>query len=108
MSDEDELRAYTEDEVREHLLDHIRSAISYWASVSGKGNYKDNREILAGLAFSMLTIIDGTSSADFSFDLTVRCDSSDPDYHRENGENWYQDGMVINEAIHLHDMLYEK
>ena len=45
-------KPYTEEEVREMFLDHIRYLCSYWARVERDSE----KEMLEGLAFSILNI----------------------------------------------------
>ena len=69
------------------------------------------------LAFSFLTMIDGVSDGMPGFDLVPRTHSSDPEYHRNQGENWWPSNVhlddvdgyePINGGMHLHDSFFGK
>lgn len=94
-------KAYTKEEVREQFISQVRRVYSYWASLPDKSDI-DRCE---GVAFSIMNIIDGTSAALPSFDLVVRPHPDDKKFHIDNGDDWYEDGQVINDC-YLHDMLF--
>lgn len=98
-------RAKTAEEAREAFLDQIRTYVSYWAS-NNVGD-KTVRERLDGLAFSILNILDGTSSGLPAMDIVLRPHSDDKAYCQEEGETWYEDGQTINADIMLHDLWYK-
>lgn len=93
-----EPRAWTEEEARNKFLDYVWTMIRYWEKedrtpdVSGK---------LEGLAFSILSAIDGESSVLRGFRLTVSPHPDDEQYHRGNGDNWYTDGLEL-QWLHEH------
>ena len=90
-------RAYTPEELRDLLLDKINVMARYWA------NLKEERTVLdriQGAMFSVLSILDGAHGT-CTFDLVARTDSSDKQYHIENGENWVEDGTAL--AFMLHE-----
>lgn len=93
-------KAKTVEEVRETFLDQIRFLAHYWA----RQKPNSSREACDGLAFSILNIFDGTSGLP-AFDIIVRPHPDDKQYHIENGEDYYEDGMMINDC-HLHEMYY--
>lgn len=90
-------RPYTEEEAREAFLGHLRALIVSWESLP----QKTSREKLEGLAFSILSTLDGCSRLP-AMDLVLRPHETDEAYCRETGENWWLDGMVINETM-LHE-----
>lgn len=94
-----EARAKTEDEARAEFLGVIRQLVLYWATHGVGGT----RERLNGLAFSILNIFDGTSSGLPAIDLVLRPHPNDEAFCRDEGENWYQNGQVINSNVMLHD-----
>lgn len=87
----DELRAKTGAEIRDEFFDHIFDVIDETA----KDDRLSTRRKLYLFAFHMMNIFDG-SAADLSFGLLLvpTCHPTDPDYHREQGQNWYP----VNEA----------
>lgn len=97
-------RAWTKKEVRDQFLDHARHLATYWAS-TGTGTEVEKIE---GALFSLLNVFDGTSMALPAFDLVVRPHPDDKEYHQNEGTNWYEDGMVINDDVHLHDQFYNR
>lgn len=95
-------KPYTEEEVREMFLDHIRHLCRYWA----RAERDSKKEMLEGLAFSILNIFDGTSGLP-AFDIVVRPHPDDKAYNESCDEDYFVDGQVINEC-HLHEMFYTK
>lgn len=96
------MSAKTEAEVREEFLDHVHALVGYWAELPDK----TPKERLDGLAFSILNIFDGTTMQLPAMDIALRPHPSDKEFHRENGEDWYEDGMVINECM-LHELWHD-
>lgn len=92
-------RAKTAEEARKDFLDHIRHLVQYWAN---------RPDALNGLAFSILSAIDGSSAALPAFTLTLDPHPDDKQYAIDNGENWYEPGVAINSDCHLHDMYYKQ
>ena len=98
-------RAYTREEARAHLLEHLREVVHYW--VSQPDDITAERRC-NGVAFSFLVALDGMSSGLPAFDLVVRPHPDDREYHRSQGMNWYPDGLVINDDTLLHDLWYQE
>lgn len=94
-------REKTEQEVREEFLSQIRVTARYWARLKGK----TDMEKCEGVAFSILSIIDGSSCLP-AFDLLVAPHESDKQYHIDNDEDYYKDKMLINDCM-LHEMFHE-
>lgn len=94
-------RAKTVEEVREEFIAHIRSIAAYWA----KAPNADTREMCDGVAFSILNVFDGTSGSMPAFDIIVRPHPEGKQFSIDNGDNYYEDGMVINEC-QLHEMYF--
>ena len=101
-------RVKTAEEVRGEFLDAVRGAAAYWAAQHNVS--RDSvREVCDGLAFSILNIIDGMSgSFGCAIDLTLAPHPEDKQYHRENDEDWCEEGMVINADCMLHEFYYHK
>ena len=91
-------RAKTAEEVRKELLESIRVLVGYWSRQN-----MPELEKIEGVAFSILNIIDGTSRGLPSIDLTLRPHPDDKQYAIDNGDDYYEDGMVINADCYLHD-----
>lgn len=94
-------RAKTVEEVRKEFLDQVRVIASYWASLPDKSD----SDRCDGVAFSILNILDGTSSMP-AFDLLVSPHESDKEFNIDEGDNYYEDKMMINDCM-LHDEYYE-
>ena len=93
--------SYTKDEMRDTFLDAVRNYINYWEKQDIA-----NKDKLEGLAFGLLNIIDGTSSAfPCSIDLFLRPHPDDKQYNIDNDEKWIEDGMCINDDVYLHEEL---
>lgn len=98
-------RQMTDDEVRAAFLRHVWTMIDYWAA---DRRTPDTRDKLAGLAFSILTAIDGFSMALPAFTLAPDPHPDDAAFHAANGVDWYPPGPDVehNIAGGLHDAFY--
>lgn len=96
-------REYTKEEVREQFLSRVEVITRYWDRVEDM----TSEEKLEGLAFSIMNIFDGTSSLP-AFDIVVKPHPEDKEYLIAEGENYYQDGMVINDDVMLHELIFKK
>lgn len=91
-------RPLTEDEMKERFMRLLLASADQCAREP-----KTPQEQCRGLAFSILATFDG-SAADFpAIDLVLRPHGDDKEYHRDLGENWIEDGTVINERAYLHE-----
>ena len=97
-------RAYTKEEVKDEMLDYFKALARYWSS---QGNITD-LEKCEGVAFSILVALDGCSMSLPSIDLVLRPNPEDKDFLIGEGENWYENGMAINNNCTLHDEFYKK
>lgn len=93
-------RAFTKDEVREQVLAHIRNVSHYWAAEQNAGTVRERCE---GVAFSVLSMIDGCTDLP-AFDIVVRPHPDDKQFCIEEGENYMPDGLVINDDCHMHEL----
>jgi len=91
-------RAKTKVEIKEEFMSHMRSIAKYWAGLPDKTPH----ERCDGVAFSILAMIDGCSFFP-ALDIAVHPHPDDMEYHKKNGENWYEPGMVFNDDTTLHD-----
>lgn len=98
----DEPRAYTAEEARENIISHVRTMVKYWARLPDKSI----TDRLDGLAFSILVMVDGETDLP-AMDLVLRSHPDDEEFCREEGENWYQNGQVINGDVCLHELWYK-
>lgn len=100
-----EPRAYTKEEVQGFLLSHLSSLVDYWDTAKEAGSQKER---LGGLAFSILAVIDGASICLPAIDLVLRPHPDGKKYHQDQDEDWFEDGMVINKDVSLHDMILKE
>lgn len=100
-------REYTENEVREQFLDHVRMMIDYWNNDSIT---TDTKEKLSGLAHSILATIDGCNMDLPGFILAPCPCEGDKQYYIDKGENYYTENKNVNCDIAggLHELLYTK
>lgn len=98
MPDKTTPRAYTPEELRGRVLDHIRLMVEYWATLPGL----DTHSRCDGVAFSILTMIDGSADQP-PMALVALSSDEDKQYSVEKGENWVEHGTVINEDVMLHE-----
>lgn len=105
--DSEACRAYSREEVLETFLGALH-VLAANASVSP--TLQPPRQMCDNLVFSILNMIDGTSGLfPVALDLVLRPHHENQSLAIEEGENWYQDGMVINpESEYLHDNYYRK
>lgn len=98
MPDKPTTRAYTAEELRNNVLDHVRLMVEYWATLPGL----DTHSRCDGVAFSILTMIDGSADQP-PMALVAIASDDDKQYSVEKGENWVEHGTVINDDVMLHE-----
>jgi len=92
-------RAKSADEVQLEVLQHMHAMAVYWAGLPDKTPL----ERTTGVVFSILAMIDGVAATP-ALTLSVLTDPTDKAYHKQRGENWYENGMSINDNVMLHDL----
>ena len=101
-------REKTLDEVRNEFLSHVRVRVDYWNGV----DERDTKEKLQGLAFSILSAIDGSAGALPAFILAPYPHEDDKNYLAEKDEDWYlenhESGVKCDIAGCLHEMFYKE
>ena len=91
-------KAKSAEDIRKDLLNHFKMLSKYWANLPNK----TIQERCDGVVFTILSTFDG-SSIDFpSFDISCSPNETDKDYCKEQGRDWFKDGMVINNTM-LHE-----
>jgi|CXWL01.1.fsa_nt_gi hypothetical protein len=104
-------RAYTEKEVKKMLFDTLWSYIDYWAETGKQQKNKPLREVLSGVVFSTLVILDGGADGMPGFLLAPCPHEDDKDYHKENDKNWFPENNNHNLKCELggglHDEFYK-
>lgn len=94
----------TAEELCVEFIDHIRRIAAYWSEHPGP---KTVRERCDGLAFSILNIFDGNTDLP-AFDIVARPHHDDKAYDQSNGDDFIEDGTVINDGCMLHEMYYKR
>lgn len=79
-------REYNEEEIKQQFLDHVRHLVHYWDEETRATSQKER---LDGLAFSILSAIDGCSASLPSFVLAPLPHEDDKQYAIDNGDNYY-------------------
>lgn len=101
----DQPTAYSPDEARAMLLQHFHSLVDYWDAIP-KATTKEKMD---GLVFSILTTLDGCSSALPAIDLHMHPHESDKQFCISQGERWFEPGQIINDGhVLMHDEWYAK
>lgn len=77
----------TTDEIREEFLAHVWHLIEYWENLNDGANSSQDK--LEGLAFSMLSTLDGSSAALPGFIVAPMPHETDKAYHIQQGEDYY-------------------
>ena len=77
-------KEYTTDEVREKFLKMVAARANYWDSLEGMSS----KEKLHGLAFSIMSILDGCTDLP-GFIVAPIPHESDKDFLKNAGENYY-------------------
>lgn len=97
-------KPYTKEEVLKLFMDQTRTIANYWSKVEGR----TEKEKIEGAIFTLLNSIDGMGYPFVAMDLVLRPHPDDKNYHIENGDDYYEDGMAINDCVYLHELFYEK
>lgn len=87
---------YSEDEIREQVLDHLADMLHYWETLPDKTLH----ERMDGLVFSVLTMLDGCTMTVPGFKVIPCPHPDDKEYHQANGEQWYPDDVDIGGGLH--------
>jgi len=93
-------RPKTKEEIRQEFLEHIKGLVKYWDELP----QKTTTDRLDGLAFSILSTIDGCSISICALNIVVRPHPDDKQFNIDNGDDYYPDGLVINDDVYLHDL----
>jgi hypothetical protein len=100
-------REYTTDEAREKFLAHVRALVDWWADES---RVTDPREKLSGLAFSILSALDGCAGGLPGYIVSPAPHPEDEAYLKAEGQNWYPAAPKVECDIagSLHELFYKK
>ncbi|MFL1475160.1 hypothetical protein ACJOYF_18365 [Acinetobacter baumannii] len=90
------------EKIRDELLGQFRNLARYWAQHEGT-----DLEKCEGLVHSILTTIDGLGVFP-AIDLVIRPHPDDKQYRIDNGDDYIEDGTVINDDVVLNDLFFRK
>ncbi len=90
-----EPREFTSEEVRDLLLKHIVGLCHYWAHETRVTSIEDR---LQGLAFSILSALDGSSAELPTFEVVCTPHPTDKEFHLGQGENWFPRPMASDDG----------
>lgn len=99
-----EPRAFTKEEMRARVLEHLAMVAHYWATIPNPSPNGTVLDRCNGVVFSVLTMLDGVSSDLPGINLVMQPHMSDKASCIENGENWTEMDQVINDDVSLHDV----
>ena len=98
------------DEVRDEFLSHVRSLCAYWENA----DERTLREKLDGLAFSILSAIDGSAASLPAFILAPCPHEDDKEFLESQGKDHYPENHKVEELIKcdiggsLHELFYQR
>jgi hypothetical protein len=95
-------KAYTKEQVQEMILSHLHQVARYWATQTG-GSCEEK---INGAIFSVLAMLDGATDLP-AMDIILRPHPDDREYCLKGGENYFKNGMAINDDVMLHEMWSE-
>ena len=81
-------RALTEDEARERFLDHVWTLIRFWQAES---KTQDTQGKLEGLAFSILSALDGSAAGLPRFIVAPSPHKEDREFCAREGLDWWRE-----------------
>lgn len=97
-----EPRAYTAEEATEMFLDRIRGLVDYWDGV----DKQTTKEKLSGLAFSILTLLDGDTMTLPACYVTLQPHPDDQEFLKGQGDNWFEPATEL--TWPLHEQFYRR
>lgn len=103
-------RAYTNDEVRDALIQHVWALVRHWSNtrLEGADLLDPCRARVEGIAFSILATLDGSAGGLPGFVVAPSPHSSDEEDRRSEGENWFPSTPEIATDIagSLHEIFF--
>jgi hypothetical protein len=92
----------TKAQAQERFLSLVRGVAQTWAGLE----VSSELERCNGVVLSILNIIDGTTGVFPALDLVVRPHPTDKAHRIGNGQNYYPDGLAINDDRVLHELFH--
>lgn len=106
MAEENQSREYNEEEVKAQFLKYVNRLIQFWEKDS---KAPDSLSKLEGLAFSIMSAIDGEASDLPKYILAPDPHPEDKEYLRSKGENYFPENhkshVKCDISGHLHESL---
>ena len=106
MTEENQPREYNEDEVRAQFLRHVNELVRYWENEARK---PDSLSKLEGLAFSIMSAIDGCAGDLPKYVLAPDPHPEDKEYNKSQRENYFpenhESGVKCDISGGLHELL---
>lgn len=84
------------------MVSQIKNVLRYWANLPEDGPERKltTQDRCDGVAFSILSMLDGCTDALPAVDLVLRPHEEDKAYHRSNGERRIEPETVISDILH--------
>lgn len=95
-------REKTDTEVRNEFISSVKSLVDYWNNVSDK----NTKEKLEGLAFSILSMLDGVTGMP-RFIVAPDPSPEDKGYYIDNNKNYYSENYESNVKCDISGCLHE-
>jgi hypothetical protein len=99
-----EIREFTEDEIRQQFLAHIRFLVDYFDRDT---SLESQKERLSALAHSILCVIDGCAVGLPAFILAPLPHADDKQFNIESGENYYPENHDLDVKSDIAGCLHE-
>lgn len=96
-------REKTENEIREEFIVSVKGLTSYWNKIQTK----TTEEKLEGLAFSILSMLDGCSAGSPKFIVAPDPHPDDKEYHIDNEEDYYPENYNSDVKCDISGCLHE-
>jgi len=96
----------TVEQIRDEFLSHVEHLVDYWCDTK-----ENKREAMEGLAFSIMSALDGSSMALPAFIVAPLTNKDDMLYHITNGTDYYpyNDDNKVDGDIggSLHELIFK-
>lgn len=89
-------RAWAEDEVIDRFIKSAQNIAAYWS----KQRKYSRLDMCEGVAFSLLSLLDGCTMALPRMKLVLDPHPEDKEFLQSEGENWFEPGMEIDTVLH--------
>ena len=94
-------KSRSKEDMRDVFLSQVNCITHYWSTVDAS-----ERKKLDGVAFSIMNIFDGTCGGfPCAVDLVLRPHEDDKQFNIDEGEDYVEDGMCINDDVCLHELI---